>query len=236
MAAVVGRVDLHLALAYRSAMPPLEAFGPTFVVGLLLLVMLWFAFGTQYNVRKGNRILAWLQSGLPQIGRRTTLRWLGSSVVELCIAEASAPFRDATVMVVLEPRDVGLLWAWARLRGRRDFLIVRANLRRPPLYSVDVGDSRGWTGNPSESVGAGLSRIDWPGEGYVRAFANRDADAGPARLAWTRLAHNSDGVWRLTVQPVVPHLEVHIRPPTAETSSADELLAPIRELAVALGR
>src|SRR5919198_4169854 len=92
---------------------------PAALLIALLVVLLWFALGTRNNIRKGNDLLRWLQTGLPLLGRRTTLRWLGSSVAELQIANADAPFRDATVMVVLEPRDVGLLWAFARARGRR---------------------------------------------------------------------------------------------------------------------
>ena len=74
-------------------MPPLEAFGPSIAIGLILFVMLWFALGTQRNIRIGNDLLRWLQRGLPLLGRRTTLRWLGSSAVELRIVEPAEPFR-----------------------------------------------------------------------------------------------------------------------------------------------
>ena len=214
-------------------MPPFEAFLPSIAIGLILLVMLWFALGTQRNIRKGNELLGWLQRGLPMIGRKTTMRWLGSSVLELGIAEAHAPFRDATVLMVLEPRDVSVLWAWARWRGRRDFMIVRANLRRAPRFSLDVGDGRGWTGRLDEAtVEEGWRKIAWPGD--CVAFAGRGAEDGPARLAWSRLSEASSGIWRLTIQPVVPHLEIHLRPPSAESASADRVLEPIRELAAAL--
>jgi hypothetical protein len=214
-------------------MPLLDAFGPSIAIGLILLVMLWFALGTQRNIRKGNQWLTWLQSGLPMIGRKTTMRWLGSSVVELGIADAAAPFRDVTLLIVLEPRDVSILWAWARRRGRRDFMIVRANLRRAPRFSLDVGDPQGWTGRIDEGVVEdGWRRISWPGE--VDAFAPVGADDDPARVAWSRLSQASEGVWRLTIQPVVPHLEVHLRPPPPQRISADRVVEPIRELATAL--
>jgi hypothetical protein len=212
-------------------MPPLEAFGPSIAIGLILLVMLWFALGTQRNIRKGNDLLRWLQTGLPLLGKRATMRWLGSSAVELGIGDAEAPFRDATVVIVLEPRDVGLLWAYARSRGRRDFLIVRANLRRAPVFALDAGDPRGWTGRIGEAAD-GERRIAWPGDGVAQASANADEEL--ARRTWQRLAETSSGVWRLTIQPVVPHLEVHFRPPAAGRVTADRLLAPIRELATEL--
>jgi hypothetical protein len=165
------------------------------------------------------------------LGRRTTLRWLGSSAVELGIAEAETPFRDATVVVVLEPRDVSLLWAYARSRGRRDFLIVRANLRRAPRFSMDVGDPRGWTGRP-DAAEEGVRTISWA-DGCI-ALAGAGADEAAIRSTWDRLGRVSAGVWRLTVQPVVPHLEVHLRPPAIGAVASERVLAPIRDLAATL--
>ena len=98
---------------------------PNLLVFILVVVFVvgWFAIGTQYNVRKGHQAMRWLQEGLPVIGEKTTLRWLGSSVVELKIQEAKPPFSHAEVLFVLEPRDVSIIWAFARLRGRRDATI-----------------------------------------------------------------------------------------------------------------
>jgi hypothetical protein len=216
-------------------MPPLEAFGPSVAIGLILVVMLWFAFGTQRNIRKGNELLRWLQGGLPILGRRTTLRWLGSSAVELGIVEPQAPFREATVAIVLEPRDVPALWAFARSRGRRDFVIIRVNLVRAPGFSVDVRDPRGWTGRPEQAeVDDQREAQDWPGGGV--ALVGPGADEAAVRSAWSRLTTASDGVWRLTVQPIVPHVEVHFRPPASDGGAADGVITPIRELAATLVR
>ena len=220
-------------------MPPLEAFGPSLAIGLILFVMLWFAIGTQRNVRLGNDILRWLQSGLPLIGPRTTLQWLGSSAVQLRIADAKPPFRDAEVIVVLEPRDVAVLWWYARARGRRDFVIVRANLIRAPRFSADVRDPAGWTSRddppafepPDDNQGA--KPLDWP-DG--RATIGPGADEAAMRIAWAGLRGASTAVWRLTVQPVVPHLEVQLRLGPRDSTTADQALRPIRELAEAITR
>jgi hypothetical protein len=212
-------------------MPPLEAFGPSAAIGLILVVMLWFALGTQRNIRKGNDLLRWLQGGLPMLGRRTTLRWLGSSAVELGIVEPQPPFREATVIIVLEPRDVAVLWAFARSRGRRDFVIIRANLVRAPRFSMDVRDPRGWTGHPEDPDQADDQphAQAWPG-GSI-ALVGPGADEAAVRSAWGRLASATGGVWRLTVQPLVPHVEVHFLPPASKSTTADGVLTPIRELA-----
>ena len=92
---------------------------------VVVLVVGWFALGTHSTSARAKTCCAGCSEGLPLIGEKTTLRWLGSSVVELKIQQAKPPFREAEVLVVLEPRDVALLWWIARLRGRRDLLIFR---------------------------------------------------------------------------------------------------------------
>jgi hypothetical protein len=215
-------------------MPPLEAFGPSAAIGLILVVMLWFALGTQRNIRKGNDLLRWLQGGLPMLGRRATLRWLGSSAVELRIVEPEPPFREATVISVLEPRDVAVLWAFARSRGRRDFMIIRADLVRAPRFSLDVRDPSGWTGHldKDDQGDDHRSMQDWSG-GSV-ALIGPGADEAAVRSAWVRLGEVTGGVWRLTVQPLVPHLELHFRPPGSTGATAEAVLTPLRELATTL--
>jgi len=110
-----------------------------------LLVVGWFALGTHWNVRKGDNALRWLQEGLPEVGEKTTLRWLGSSAVELKIQQARPPFRSAEIVLVLEPRDVPPLWAIAHLRGRRDLFIFRGTLRARPGVEMEAFDPRSWT-------------------------------------------------------------------------------------------
>ena len=102
------------------------------IVGVLL-VMLIFAVGTQRNIRTGNRLVSWLQGGLPLLGKRATHRWLGSSAVQLEFADARPPLRTVQVVVALAPRDLALLWNFWRARGRSDLLILRARLRAAPL-------------------------------------------------------------------------------------------------------
>jgi hypothetical protein len=115
-----------------------------FVVVVIAIVG-WFALGTHVNVRKGHGFLEWLQDGLPLIGEKTTLRWLGSSVVHLQIEKAREPFRRVEVLIVLEPRDVPPLWLLSRLRGRRDLLIVRTELRSVPKLQIEILDRQAWS-------------------------------------------------------------------------------------------
>jgi hypothetical protein len=206
------------------------------VNSLLLLaavvVLLWFALGTGRNIRKGNELLRWLQSGLPLLGRRTTLRWLGSSAVRLEIVDPRSPFRQAEVVVVLEPRDVGVLWAWARARRRRDFLIVRARLERAPRFELEAADLRGWTGRDAlrEMDPEAWSFADF-GDPSIRAAHGPGAEPAATRQLWDRLAGASGGVWRLSIRRAPPHLEIHVLPPDTATATAEGLIRTVAEVA-----
>jgi hypothetical protein len=212
----------------------LPAVGTTAAILLVLVVMLWFTWGTQRNISRGNELLRWLQPGLPLLGRRATVKWLASSAVELGMVEPVPPFTEASVVVVLEPRDVPWFWAWSRRRGRRDFLILRARMDRPPVLELEAGDEAGWTGTDRTAAldEETWVRADW-GRPGLRVFHQPGSDPNAVRAGLDRLAGASGGVWRLSVSREPPHLEVHVRPPEAAmpTQGPDDLLRAFADLA-----
>ena len=202
-------------------------------------MLLWFTAGTQINIRKGERVMRWLQDGLPALGPRTTVRWLGSSVAELSIVQPRAPFRDATVMVVLEPRDLGAVWALSRSRGRRDFLLFRLSLVRAPRFRADVVDPGAWTSADNRRDEPAPERIEtWAGVAGsarpLRASLDDETDAVSVRALVERLSRLSGGVWRVSVRPTVPHLEIHLLLPDTSARNSRELLAVVADGAKAL--
>jgi hypothetical protein len=197
-------------------MPDLGPLASAAALALLTVVLVWFAVGTQTNIRRGNRILSWMQEGLPLLGPRATLKWFGSSVAALRIVEPVAPVREAEVLVVLEPRDLGAVWALLRSRGRRDFIVVRVNGMRAPRFRADLSDPRAWTARDrradEEPPSVAATAIGSGGPYELR----HDGDAPLEALgrAWEALAAASAGTWRLSVRPTVPHVEVHLLPPS----------------------
>lgn len=106
------------------------------LVIVVIVVMGWFAIGLIYNLRRGDAVLKWMQAGLPDIGPRTTFRWLGTSVAELVIAKAKNPFRRLETLLVLAPRDVFWMMIVSAFQGRHDTLIFRAILNSPPFLDA----------------------------------------------------------------------------------------------------
>jgi len=118
---------------------------------VILIVVGGFALGTHRNVRRGDDAMRWAQGGLPLVGEKTTLRWLGSSVVQLKIQNAKRPFRDAEVLFVLEPRDIAPLWLLARARGRRDLFIFRSRMHNLPGFEFEAFQANAWSARGREA-------------------------------------------------------------------------------------
>jgi len=208
----------------------------TVLVVLVALVMGWFAFGVLWNIRRGNAVLRWMQGGLPRLGEKTTLRWLGSSAVALGIAKARSPFRQVDLLLVMEPRDVPWLWLLAHARGRRDMLIVRGQLTSAPRYEFDLlapgswseresnrGDARRWE---SEPLGGAEFRAPAPTRSLSRQLA-------PDALEAARKVQPN--VWRLSSRRESPQLELHVPLPNPKRADAPQFFDALRALAEQMG-
>jgi hypothetical protein len=219
---------------------------PSLAVAILVILAVvgWFAVGTQVNIRKGDKVLGWLRQALRTIGEKSTLRWLGSAVVELKIQDAKAPFHRAEVLAVFEPRDVAVLWWYHHLRGRRDLLIFRAQLRQPPGFELEALEPDGWSTRGVEqhvrfrnwdpvTVGEHLPA----GDSHANAPRLRVYKAGNvphvqeliAGLLTTISAPNCP-VLRLAIRRSDPNLEVHWRLPDAQKIPAQDLFERLQRL------
>ncbi len=207
---------------------------PTGFVLLVLAVILflgWFAVGTQYNVRLGNNALKWIQKGLPLVGERATLRWLGSSVVELKIAKAKDPFRSAELLVVMEPRDVPVMWWWARTRGRRDLIILRGQLRAAPHFDLEARGLRAWAQTDLKRDGS-PKWIAVQGGVANSMSADYRGEISPFSINRLIVSASLDGLTltRLAIRRAVPNLEVHFLLPKFDQVSSQRVFNSLREL------
>jgi hypothetical protein len=197
-----------------------------------VLVVVWFAAGTFWNVRKGSAAMRWMHGGLPLLGERTTVRWLGSTLVEMAIQRAQAPFERVAVVVFLEPRDLPWMWAASRSRGRRDTLIVRGVLRDAPRADVEVLDRGSWSGREAMRR---LASGDWlvrePSSSGELALYHKTPAApalGDAMLDLARRAGLT--VRRLSVARGERAFQLHVALPHA-TDSAAGVFGAVKALA-----
>jgi len=195
----------------------------------ILVVLGWFFLGTQWNIRKGERALRWLEGGLDLMGKKTTLRWLGSSVVELKIEQAREPFRRAEILIVLEPRDVPLFWWFFRLRGREDLLIVRTQLRSAPSVELEAMDRRAWSARGLERR---LREGNWQrasatlSSSSLVTYSRGEAEAVCELVQLAAVPHCC--LVRLAVHRTVPNLEAHWTLPDLDKVAARSVFEALR--------
>ncbi|MFZ3210557.1 MAG: hypothetical protein WA188_03510 [Terriglobales bacterium] len=174
---------------------------------VILIVVGGFALGTHRNVRRGDDAMRWAQGGLPLVGDKTTLHWLGSSVVQLKIPNAKRPFREAEVLFVLEPRDIAPLWFLARARGRRDLFIFRSRMHKLPGFEFEAFQPKAWSARGRE---AQLRNQKWQpvtvGEPLV-AYAPEPPASASRVLELAALS--GCPLIRLSIQRHDPNFEVH---------------------------
>ena len=193
-------------------------------------VVAWFAAGTIANIRTGRAIMRWMQEGLPVLGGHTTLRWLGSSVAEMVIAEAKPPYTRVTVVIFLEPRDLPW-WPISHLLGRRDTLIVRGVLNRVPALEFEALDPASWSARDV------LSRVprEWPvRKDDVAVHYENAAALERAQALLERARHAGLTIWRLSVRRADPHFQLHMPLPDRQRPARKffEAVHDISELAL----
>ncbi len=205
----------------------------TILVVVVAVVMLWFAMGVIYNIRRGERLLRWAQGGLPLVGERTTFRWLGSSVAELVIAQGKGAIRRLELLVVLAPRDLVWNWVIAFLRGRKDILILRLDLAGPPRLAFDLADPQTWTGRMilQDARGREWQIQEYQGQELAAASGHHKLAASQLERLHEPLARLSPRFARISLRRETPHLELHLPFPDTPGSRADEFFTALQALA-----
>ena len=208
----------------------LSNLGVFILVAVIVLLLAAYALGIEHNVRKGHKAMGWIREGLPLVGEKTTLRWLGSSVVELKIEKAKDPFRNAEVLVVLEPRDVPFMWLITRRQGRRDMILFRAQLRAAPRFDLEAALPNAWNVNRHPNAEAKLSVVQGSVANNMRAEMRGDISLASINSLITRGAQSGTALMRLSVRRAVPNLEVHYRLPKESFDGAPGFFKNLRAL------
>lgn len=115
--------------------------GTIAIIALSVLLFLWYVGGHLYNRRQGRWLRAWVEQGLQEIGEKWEGGWLGSpaSGARILIHQAHPPFRQMELTLLLENREIPVLWLADRLQGKKDALMIRATCRSPQKGSIHAG-------------------------------------------------------------------------------------------------
>ena len=203
---------------------------------VLAVLVALYMLGTWLNRRRSKELGLWLAAGVGVLGGQTLWKWVGTmtSGAQVTIVGATRPFKQGEVLYLLLTREFLPLWGIELLRGKRDLLVMRAELSAKPVREFEVvpisGDLRKtldrnpgaipwqWQEMPA---GLGLATHIDPG-GQIAAAVRKFLEAyGPF-------------VQRLSVRKGSPQLILFAQLTGLERTPAKEFLAAVREVVAAL--
>jgi hypothetical protein len=180
-------------------------------VGVIMVLVLLYGFGALINRQRSQTTLRWLIAGAKKAGKPGMIRWRGrmQSAGRLDVTDLRPPYRSMELIFVLEPRGNLPIWIFKHLKGQRDELFIRADLRSLPDPEIEAGPQG------SRSV---QSRLAEPEKGY-----QKKEDTGAFDIAWRGKESNSTLVRvqkflekypgtniRISLGQEVPHLALRV--------------------------
>jgi len=204
------------------------------VIAFCALLVVWYVVGWQVNRRRGERLLAWVLQGLRALGDQTTVSRLGTSGFQVNVGKAQAPFKNMEATILLQPREIFLLWLLDLLRGRTDHLVFKGTLRAAPRGEVEVMKKRG---RLSGRVLEGLGEEAWTRQEIAGGLVVACRGEKGQRQA-EAISHLVEGLsprlLRLSISKKESHLLVNLSLAGIDERLALLLLSSLQDLAQAI--
>ncbi len=189
------------------------------VIGLSVILVLWYPFGRQMNRRRGLQALRWLREGVRAYEGQASVNWVGASAFRVDVQGALGPFKRVGMMVLLEAREVLLLWIINRLRGQRDTLVIKGDLRLKPKTDLEV-TRRGWRAGRAMRA---LEKEGWTVGSLNGMFIALKRDTEIASRLASALSEEIPQLVRLSLRRRAPHLVANFHLSEVEGMTAERL-------------
>lgn len=188
------------------------------VIGLSVLLVLWYPFGRRMNRRRGLQALRWLREGIRAYEGQASVNWVGASAFRVNVQGALGPFKRVGMMVLLEAREMLLLWIFNRLRGQGDMLVIKGDLRLKPKTDLEL-TRRGWRAGRAMKA---LEKEGWTVDSLNGMFIALKRDAEIASRLASALSEAA-GLVRLSLRKRSPHLIANVHLSGLEGMTAESL-------------
>ena len=198
---------------------------------LIIVLVVGFLAGSWLNRQRSKAIGQWLQDGLVALGGRTTWKWLRgmNSGAQVTVEAASKPFRRLEISYFMLTRELLPLWGIEWLRGKRDLMAVRGELREAPKCEVEVVPAQG---NLRQALDAHVEAgpITWEDGPHGLSIGARNGNAselaGRLRLFLERYG---PAVQRLSLRSRQPNLVLFIHVSGLEGGTAGDFVRGLRK-------
>lgn len=201
------------------------------VIAFCILLIIWYVVGWQINRRHGRRLLQWILQGLRALGDQITVSRLSTSGFQVNVRKAQAPFKRLETTILLQPREMLLLWIFNLLRGGADYLVFKGTLRASPRGEVEVIKKRE---RLARRVLKGLDERAWTRQettgGLVIACRGKRGQQQADAISHL-MEELSPRLLRLSLSKKAPHILASLSLAGLDEQSALLLLSSLQDLA-----
>lgn len=203
----------------------LDDIGLSAVIAIALLFLVWYLVGSWVNRRRMADAARWVHRGLahyhdPRAGRaKESIKWLSTNAFNMLLENPKPPFAGVLATVLLQSRDMLTVWLSDRLSGRRDLLLLRYELKRQPIWGVEIFRPRGLLAGEARRVAReeGWS-IEPSADGRLLAAHGGGQAEQLCRELLAVLGERREGIVRLGVRRQAPHLTLALDLPDPSTT------------------
>ena len=200
---------------------------------ILIVLVLSYLAGAWLNRRRSKVIGKWLQAGLGVLGGKPAWKLTRSlsTGAEVMVADASRPFQRVQVSYYLLTREIIPLLGIELLRGKRDLLAIRVELRIQPAAEYELMPLQGKLRTLLDSK-AGDQPWQWQEMPAGLGLATR-GETSPATVKAIGSFAKRHGplIERLSLRPRQPSLTVFVKLPESGMPAATELLRGLKDVA-----
>ncbi len=134
--------------------------------------IVWYFAGSVFNKRLARRIANEMRDSLIPLGGTAKVQTYGTTAFRMTTQNAQPPYRDVSVVVTLQPREMPINWALAHAQGRRDVAVVELSLRRTPRVGFEVINPRSRVGRRRARAKTSWSPTALAGGEYLLSAKN----------------------------------------------------------------
>jgi hypothetical protein len=204
--------------------------------GIIIVLVLGYLGGTWLNRRRSRALGQWLEGTLTRLGKKTAWKWVGTmtSGAVVTVTEAFKPFRQVEITYLLLTRELLPLWGIEMLRGKRDLLIVRGQMRGEPADEIEIVPIEGKLRKALDER-AGDEPWHWEEAPAGLGIATRGTDGSRAlgSSLKTFLGRYGQYVQRLSLRKRQPNLVLFVLLSGIEAAPAADFFGCLRDLASA---
>lgn len=201
------------------------------VIALSITLVVWYVAGSWMNRRRASHLLRWIREGVRVFGGEATWRGMGTSGFQVSVKGVKHPFKRIEMMVLLESREMLLLWLFNRLRGQRDLMVFKADLRTRPKAELEIAPKKG---RVTRKILKAIEEEAWARGGIedtdlMLLRKGKEVTSLAEKLA-PLLREYAPYIRRLSLRKESPHFLVNLSLPGLEEEPAGEMFSFLRKV------